>query len=125
MAIVGMPPVVPHAKSGKLRVLAVTTAKRSALMPNVPTVAEMHGMRDFRFSNWMGVFAPVGTPAPVIDRLGAEIATMMQEQATRERLLAAGVEPLGLVGKEFNTFLAAERKRYGSVAKERGIRFEE
>lgn len=125
MAIVGMPPVVPHAKSGKLRVLAVTTPKRSALMPDVPAVAEMPGMRDYRFSNWMGVFAPAGTPASVTERLGAEIAKMMQEPATRERLLAAGVEPLGLVGKEFESFLAAERKRYGTVVKERGIRFEE
>lgn len=125
MAIVGMPPVVPHAKSGKLRVLAVTTTKRSALMPDVPTVAEMPGMRDYRFSNWMGVFAPAKTPTPVVERLGAEIARMMQEPATRERLLAAGVEPLGLSGKEFDSFLAAERKRYGTVAKERSIRFEE
>ncbi|UUZ66471.1 tripartite tricarboxylate transporter substrate binding protein (plasmid) [Polaromonas sp. P1-6] len=61
MAIVGMPPVVAHAKSGKLRVLAVTTPKRSALMPDVPTVSEMPGMRDYRFSNWMGVFAPAKT----------------------------------------------------------------
>ena len=125
MAIVGMPPVVAHAKSGKLKVLAVTTTKRSALMPDVPAVAEMPGMRDYRFSNWMGVFAPAKTPTPVIERLGSEIAKMMQEPATRERLLAAGVEPLGLIGKEFNSFLASERKRYGTVAKERGIRFEE
>ena len=125
MAIVGMPPVVPHAKSGKLRVLAVTTPKRSALMPDVPAVAEMPGMRDYRFSNWMGVFAPAGTPASVVERLGTEIAKMMQEPATRERLLAAGVEPLGLVGKEFESFLAAERKRYGTVVKESGIKFEE
>lgn len=125
MAIVGMPPVVPHAKSGKLRVLAVTTPKRSALMPEVPAVAEMPGMQNFRFSNWMGVFAPARTPAPVLERLSLEIARMMQEPATRERLLAAGVEPLGLIGKEFETFLAEERKRYGAIARERGIKFEE
>lgn len=125
MVIVGMPPVVAHVKSGKLRVLAVTTSKRSALMPDVPAVAELPGMRDYRFSNWMGVFTSAKTPAFVVDRLSAEIAKMMQEPATRERLLAAGVEPMGLVGKDFNNFLAAERKRYGTVAKERGIKFEE
>ena len=125
MGIVGMPPVVPHAKSGKLRVLAVTTSKRSTLMPNVPTLSELPGMGDYRFSNWMAVFAPAGTPAPVVERLGAEIAAMMQEPATRERLLAAGVEPLGLVGKEFENFLAAERKRYANVARKRGIKFED
>ncbi len=125
MAIVGMPPVLAHAKSGKLRVLAVTTSKRSALMPDVPTVAELPGMRDYRFSNWMGVFTSAKTPGFVVDRLSAEISKMMQEPATRGRLLAAGVEPMGLVGKDFDNFLAAERKRYGAVAKERGIRFEE
>lgn len=125
VGIVGMPAVVPHAKAGKLRVLAVTTSKRSAVMPDVPTLSELPGMGEYRFSNWMAIVAPAKTPAPVVERLGAEVARMMQEPAMRERLLAAGVEPMGLVGKEFNSFLVAERKRYGTVAKERGIRFEE
>lgn len=125
VGIVGMPAVVPHAKAGKLRVLAVTTSKRSALMPDVPTLSELPGMGEYRFSNWMAIVAPAKTPASVVDRLGAEVAKMMQESALRERLFAAGVEPLGLVGKDFESFLTAERKRYRTVAKERGIRFED
>ena len=125
MAIVGMPPVVGHAKAGKLKVLAVTTQKRSPLMPDVPAVAELKGMADYQFTNWMGVFAPAKTPAAIVERLGAEIARMMQEPATRKRLLDAGVEPLGLQGSEFAAFLKSERQRYAQVAKERGIRFQD
>ncbi len=125
MAIVGMPPVVGHAKAGKLKVLAVTTQKRSPLMPDVPAVAELKGMADYQFTNWMGVFAPAKTPAAIVERLGAEIARMMQESATRKRLLDAGVEPLGLQGSEFAAFLKSERQRYAQVAKERGIRFQD
>ncbi|MDQ6629185.1 MAG: tripartite tricarboxylate transporter substrate binding protein [Pseudomonadota bacterium] len=125
IAIVGMPPTVGHVKSGKLRAIAVTSAKRSSLMPDVPAVAELPGMKDYRFTNWMGVFAPARTPAPVVDRLGAEIAKMMQEPATRKLLLDNGVEPQGLRGVEFAAFLKSERQRYAKVAAERGIRFEE
>jgi tripartite-type tricarboxylate transporter receptor subunit TctC len=125
MVITGMPPVVPQAKSGKLRVLAVTTAKRSLLMPEVPAVAELPGMKDYRFSNWMMVFAAARTPPPIVDRLNREIAAIVAEPAVKERLEGAGVEPLGLGGKELAAFLADERRRYGQVAKERSIHFEE
>jgi tripartite-type tricarboxylate transporter receptor subunit TctC len=125
MVITGMPPVVPHAKSGRLRVLAVTTAKRSPLMPDVPAVAELPGMKDYRFSNWMMVFTAAKTPAPIIDRLNREIAAIVAEPAIRERLESAGVEPIGLGGKELAAFLADERKRYGQVAKDQNIHFEE
>lgn len=125
MIIVGLPPVVPHAKSNKLRVLAVTTAARSSLLPDVPTVSELPGMKDYQFSNWMTVFAPAKTPAAVVERLNREIAAIVAEPAVRERLLGAGVEPRGLGGKELAAFLADERQRYGRVAKEQNIRFED
>lgn len=123
MVIVGMPPVVAHAKAGKLRVLAVTTAKRSSLMPDVPSVAELPGMKDYRFSNWMTVFAPAQTPGAVVARVGSEIDAIVREAATRQRLLEAGVEPLGLRGAQLDAFLKDERQRYDAVAKERNIRF--
>ena len=125
MIITGMPPVVPHAKSGKLRVLAVTTATRSSLMPDVPTVAELPGMKDYRFSNWMMVFVAGKTPTPIVERLHREIAAIVAEPAVKERLAGAGVEPLGLGGKDLAAFLTDERKRYGDVAKARNIHFEE
>jgi len=123
MVIVGMPPVVPHAKSGKLRVLVVTTAKRSSLMPEVPAVAELPGLKDYRFSNWMMVLAPAKTPPETIERLRRELAAIVAEPQTRERLLGAGVEPMGLGGAELTAFLTDERKRYDRVAKDNNIRF--
>ncbi len=125
VVIVGMPPTVAHVKANRLRALAVTTAKRSSVMPDVPSVTELPGLKNYSFTNWMGVFAPAKTPAAIVDRLGAEIAKIVKEPATRDKLLAAGVEPMGLAGAEFTAFLTAERNRYKTIAKERAIKFEE
>ena len=123
ISVVGMPPVVAHVRSGKLKALAVTTIQRSATMPTVPTVAELPGMSGYQFTNWMGLFAPANTPAAVVQRIGNEIASIVKEQATRERLAGAGVDALGLQGADFASFLDAERKRYKAIAQERNIRF--
>jgi tripartite-type tricarboxylate transporter receptor subunit TctC len=125
VVIVGMPPTVAHVKANRLRALAVTTAKRSSVMPDVPSVTELPGLKNYSFTNWMGVFAPAKTPAAIVDRLGAEIAKIVKEPATRDKLLAAGVEPMGLAGAEFTAFLTSERNRYKTIAKERAIKFEE
>ncbi len=122
VGIVGMPPTVPHAKSGKLRILAVTSEKRSSAMPDVPTVAELPGMKGYRFTNWMGVYVPAKTPQPVIDRLAAEIAKIVREPAMREKLLSQGVEPVGDTTAEFAAFLKAEFDIYSKIAKDRNIR---
>ena len=124
IGIVGMPPVVPHAKSGKLRVLAVTSDKRSSAMPDVPAVAELPGFAGYRFTNWMGVFVPAKTPSAVVDRLSQTIARVVREPAVRERLLAQGVEPIGNAPAEFAAFMKAEASRYGGIARERNIRAE-
>lgn len=123
VAIVGMPPIVAHVKSGKLRALAVTTSKRSATMPSVPSVSELPGMQNYQFTNWMGLFAPANTPAAVIQRVGDEIARIVKEPAIRERLPGGGVDALGLQGAEFSAFLNAERIRYKTIAKQRNIQF--
>ena len=125
IGIMGMPPVVPHAKAGRVKILAVTTAKRSAVFPDVPSVSELPGMKDYRFTNWMGVFVPAHTPPAIVERLGSEIARIVKEPATSARLAAAGVDGLGLQGAEFAAFLASERQRYKTVAKERGIKYQE
>jgi tripartite-type tricarboxylate transporter receptor subunit TctC len=122
IGIVGMPPVVPHAKSGKLRVLAVTSAKRSAAMPEVPAMAELPGFDGYRFTNWMGVYVPAKAPQAVIDMLAAAISKIVREPTVREKLLSQGVEPVGSSPAEFGAFLAAERQSYTKIAKERGIR---
>lgn len=125
IAITGMPPLVPHAKAGKLRILAVTTVKRSSALPDVPAVAELPGMQGFHFSNWMGLFAPAGTPQAIVEKLGPMVAQIVREPAVREALLGAGVEPAGLVTRDFDAFLASERQRYQAIAAARGIRFAE
>lgn len=125
VGIMGMPPVVAHAKAGRVKIVAVTTAKRSSVFPDVPAVSELPGMKDYRFTNWMGVFAPAGTPPAVIEHLGSEIAKIVKEPATSAKLRAAGVDGLGLQGQEFAAFLASERKRYKTIAQERGIKFQE
>lgn len=125
IAITGMPPLVPHAKAGKLRILAVTTVKRSSALPDVPAVAELPGLQGFHFSNWMGLFAPAGTPLAIVDRLAALVAQIVREPAVREALLRGGVEPAGLVARDFDAFLASERQRYQAIAAARGIRFAE
>ena len=124
MAIVGMPPVVPHAKAGKLRVLAVTSEKRSSTMPDVPAIAELPGFKGYRFTNWMGVYVPAKTPPQVIERLASTLGKIVREPAIRQRLLSQGVEPIGNSTTEFAAFLDAERATYGRIARERGIRVE-
>lgn len=125
LGIMGMPPVVAHAKAGRVNIVAVTTAKRSSVFPNVPSVAEMPGLKDYRFTNWMAVFAPSKTPAAIVERFGAEVARAVTEPGVKDKLLAAGVEPMGIAGTELTTWLGEERKRYQEVAASRGIKFEE
>lgn len=122
IGIVGMPPTVPHAKSGKLRILAVTSEKRSSAMPDVPAVAELPGMKGYRFTNWMGVYMPAKSPQPVVDRLAAEIGRIVREPAMREKLLSQGVEPVGDTTAEFAAFLKSEFDTYSKIAKDRNIR---
>ena len=122
IGIVGMPPTVPHAKSGKLRILAVTSEKRSSAMPEVAAVAELPGMKGYRFTNWMGVYVAAKTPQPIIERLASELARIVREPAVREKLLSQGVEPVGDTTAEFGAFLRSEFDAYSKVARERNIR---
>ncbi len=125
LGIVGMPPTVPHAKSGRLRVLAVTSSGRSAAMPDVPAVAELAGFTGYRFTNWMGMFAPAKTPQPAVERLALQMAQIVREPQTSEKLLSQGVNPVGNSPSEFVAFLKDERGRYSKIAKERHIHAEE
>ena len=122
IGIVGMPPTVQHAKSGKLRILAVTSAKRSSAMPDVPAVAEIPAFSGYRFTNWMGVYVRAGTPQAVIDRLATTIAQVVREPAVKEKLLSQGVEPVGGTSSDFLSFLKTERDTYTKLAKDRNIR---
>lgn len=125
IAIVGMPPTIAHAKSGKIKILAVTSEKRSAAMPDVLAVAELPGMKGYRFTNWMGLFVPAKTPNDITNKLAAATAKIVREPAIRDKLLSQGVEPIGSTPKEFTEFLKQEYAVYSKLATERNIKMNE
>ncbi|WP_420997625.1 tripartite tricarboxylate transporter substrate binding protein [Cupriavidus sp. 30B13] len=110
----------PQVKAGKVRPLAVTTAKRSSIAPQVPTMAEA-GLRGYETSTWGGVLAPAGTPRAVVDKLNAEINKALAAPDLRERLLHAGIEPAGGTPAQFTSFLQVEMGKWAKVAKDAGI----
>jgi tripartite-type tricarboxylate transporter receptor subunit TctC len=122
MGIAGLPPVVGPHKSGKLRILAVTSAKRSSALPDIPAMAELPGFAGYNFTNWTCVFMAAATPPAVIERLAAEIGKAVQEPSLREKLLGAGVDPLGLTTAQTVQFLAREKDTYSKIAKSRAIK---
>ena len=122
MGIAGLPPVVGPHKAGKLHILAVTSTKRSGALPDIPAMAELPGFAGYNFTNWTGVFMAAKTPPAVIERLAAEIGKAVHEPAVKEKLLAAGVEPLGLSSADFVKFLAREKETYARIAKLRAIK---
>ena len=122
MGIAGLPPVVGPHKAGKIHILAVTSAKRSGALPDVPAMAELPGFAGYNFTNWTGVFMAAKTPPAVIERLSAEVAKALQDPVVREKLIAAGVDPLGLSTAAFVKFLAREKETYSKIAKLRAIK---
>jgi len=111
---------LPHIKAGKLRPLAVTSAKRSDALPDVPTLAEA-GVPGYESVQWYGVLAPAGTPRDIVARLHTEIAKSLRSGDVRERLAADGAEPVGSTPQEFAAFIRAEIDKWAKVAKAAGI----
>ena len=109
-----------HVQGGKLTALAVTGAKRSALLPNVPTAAEA-GLPDYQFETWFMVFAPTGTPKPVIDKLNATLNSALAAQATRERMVKEGFEPTPTTPEAARQRLEREMPMWAKLIKQRGI----
>ncbi|GHC81832.1 MFS transporter [Pseudorhodoferax aquiterrae] len=107
-------------KAGKLRALAVTTPKRLPAFPDVPTVAEA-GLPGYETSTWGGLLAPAGTPKATVQKLALETTRILALPDVRERMLAAGVEPVGGTPEQFAAFIASEMVKWGKVAKAAGI----
>jgi tripartite-type tricarboxylate transporter receptor subunit TctC len=122
MIIVGMPGVVGPHKAGKIHIVAVTSLKRSGATPDIPAMAELPGYAGYSFTNWTGVFVAAKTPAAVIERLAAEIGKAVREPAIRDRLLAAGVDPLGLGTADTVKLFAREKATYSKIAKTRPVK---
>ncbi len=108
-------------KGGRVRALAVTTARRSGLAPDLPTIAES-GIAGFDISTWFGIFVPAGTPRPAIDRLHAEFAAALAAPEVREKLLAMGAEPVGNTPAEFAAFVKSEAAKYAKLVKASGAK---
>ena len=118
------PPAALHlAKSGRLRILAAASAKRSPLLPDVPTFAES-GAPDVLVSNWYGVLSVGGTPLPVVTKLHAELTRAIASPDMRERLSASGLEPAPVTPEQFRKDIASQVERWNRVVKESGIRQE-
>lgn len=117
----GLPPALPHLQAGKLRALGVSTAQRSPLLPQVPTVAEQ-GFPGFDIENWQGAFVPAGTPAPVVEVLARSIGEILADKTFAQQLQAQGASPAFMDPKAFGEFVASERRKYAKLVKDSGAK---
>jgi tripartite-type tricarboxylate transporter receptor subunit TctC len=119
-----LPSSLPHIKAGKLKALAVTSAVRSAVLPDLPTIAEAGGpaLKGFEASSWFGLLAPAGTPADVINRVQQEVAKSLATPTVKERLVTQGAIPSGNTPAEFARFIDAETKKWAQVVKASGAK---
>ena len=114
-----MPSAIQHVRSGKLVPLAVTTAKRSPELPNVPTIAEA-GVPGYEATSWFGMFAPAGTPAPVLAKLNAAIVKVLGQPDVKKKINEQGAEDYSETPEQFAAFIQAESVKWGKVVKESG-----
>jgi tripartite-type tricarboxylate transporter receptor subunit TctC len=112
--------VSPHTKSGRLRGIGITGSQRSTLLPDLPTIAES-GLPGYEMINWLGLFAPMGTPRPVVDRLASESLRAVQTPEVRERLNAQGAEPSPLNTDQFTPFVKREVEKWAKVVTATGM----
>ena len=119
MAILDIPALLPHIRSGKMRALGVASLKRSAVLPAVPTLHES-GLTGFDASSWHALFAPARTPKEIVTRLHAEVRAALSDPTVAERLAAHGVLPIGNTPDEFAAFLRNEIARWAKVVKQSG-----
>ena len=123
MVIIGMTAVTPHVRSGRLRPLATTGAKRSFAFPDVPTVAEQ-GFPGFSADAWYGILSTAGTPRPIIDKLHGEVVRIMKLPEAKERMANVGFEIVGSTPDEFAKLIRDEIPKWTKIVREAGIRAE-
>jgi tripartite-type tricarboxylate transporter receptor subunit TctC len=123
IGVVDVPSAIAAVKAGRLRALAVTTTQRLASLPDVPTVAEA-GVPGYESIGWFGAVAPAGTPAPIIERLNAEITGALAMPEIRSRVLAAGTEPLTTTPAQFTAMIRDETRKWADVIRRAGVKLE-
>ena len=117
------PSALPHVKSGRVKAIAVTSAKRSAAMPTLPTVAES-GVPGFEVEGWVGLFAPAGTPPRILQRMHSEVVKVLRRPDVNELVLAGGSETVGIPIEESRTRIRNETAMWAKVVKSTGIKIE-
>jgi tripartite-type tricarboxylate transporter receptor subunit TctC len=120
----GMVATLPHVKSGKLKLLAVSSDRRVAGLPDAPTVAEATGMREFKTGTYQGVLAPAGTPAPIVAKLQAEIARAAALPDIKEKLAALGAEPMLNTPAQFADWMKSESAKWAGVVKKANLKIQ-
>ena len=120
MMFTSMPTVLAHVKAGRLRLLGTGGTRRSAVIPETPTIADT--VPGFELVTWYGVFAPAATPAAVVKRLNTEIANVLADAEARDRLAAQGLEPTVMTPEELRRYTHEESKRWARLIKAAGIK---
>jgi tripartite-type tricarboxylate transporter receptor subunit TctC len=115
----GTPIVIPHVKAGRLKALGVTTAQRSPQMPDVPTIAEA-GVPGYEALVWVGLLAPAGTPADIVNKLNGEVGKILRNPEVQQQLSASGVDATPTTPEEFGTYLQSEFEKWGKVVRDSG-----
>src|SRR6266850_2575281 len=118
------PAGLPSVRSGRLRALAVTTRKRTAAAPEIPTVAEELNLPDYEVDTWLALFAPAKTPEPIIARMHKEIARVVHLPEVKQKLLEQSADPVGSSPEELGRVVRTELKRWAEVIREAGIKLE-
>ena len=118
-----VPPVINHVRNGKLRAIAVTSAKRFSLLPEIPTISEA-GVEGFDMSTWWGLVAPAAAGKDIINRLSAETVKLLRQPDVKDRLAGVGAEAVGNTPEEFAAFIRAETEIYARIVKAAGIKAE-
>ena len=121
LTITGIPALLPHVKSGRLRALAVSSAKRSAAVPELPTMSEA-GLRGYEATAWYGIVAPAGTAREILVKLNAEVISSLKHPDVGNRLKSEGAEPGGSTPNEFAAFIKTETARWAEVIKTTGVK---
>jgi tripartite-type tricarboxylate transporter receptor subunit TctC len=119
VSFAGVPNVITHVKSGRLRALGVTTTKRAPELPDVPTIAEA-GVPGYQATLWLGLLAPAGTPPEIVQRIYAETAKALQDPELQPQFRGAGVEAAVIPPQEFGAFIRSEYEKWGKVVRDTG-----
>jgi tripartite-type tricarboxylate transporter receptor subunit TctC len=118
--LANLPALLPHIVSGKIRALAITSAKRTAQLPAVPTMIES-GVRDYVVTAWYGMCAPAGTPLPILEKLHTDLTRTLQAPDVQQRLNDLVIEVAPTSRDEFTAFIRSEIARWARVVKDAGI----